>query len=140
MAREYSNHGSVPTHSHLRNPIHIASKSSKMRTLLVDDDASPRVLETMEAAANIHVDDTITLGVGLSSNTSFDESDPTIRIASFRTRVTVDDGTMRLLDNSRKPIELSIALCYTQQCFRCCQSPSDITQAQYDLLSSLCGQ
>ena len=26
----------------------------------VDDDASPEVLETMEAAANIHVDDTIT--------------------------------------------------------------------------------
>ena len=27
---------------------------------VVDDDASPQVLETMEAAANIHVDDTIT--------------------------------------------------------------------------------
>ena len=26
----------------------------------MDDDASPEVLETMEAAANIHVDDTIT--------------------------------------------------------------------------------
>ena len=26
----------------------------------VDDDASPEVLETMETAANIHVDDTIT--------------------------------------------------------------------------------
>ena len=35
----------------------------------VDDDASPAVLETMEAAANIHMDDTITPGVGLSSNT-----------------------------------------------------------------------
>ena len=34
----------------------------------MDDDASPEVLETMEAAANIHVDDTITPGVGLSFN------------------------------------------------------------------------
>ena len=38
------------------------------RCSTVDDDASPEVLETMEAAANIHVDDTITPGVGLSSN------------------------------------------------------------------------
>ena len=36
----------------------------------MDDDASPEVLETMEAAANIHVDDTITPGVGLSSDRS----------------------------------------------------------------------
>ena len=31
-----------------------------MATDRVDDDASPEVLETMEAAANIYVDDTIT--------------------------------------------------------------------------------
>ena len=37
--------------------------------IIVDDDASPEVLETMEAAANIHVDDTITPRVGLSSDT-----------------------------------------------------------------------
>ena len=38
------------------------------KLITVDDDASPEVLETMEAAANIHVDDTITPRVGLSSD------------------------------------------------------------------------
>ena len=31
----------------------------------MDDDASPEVLEAMEAAANIHVDDTITPNGGM---------------------------------------------------------------------------
>ena len=42
----------------------------------MDDDASPEVLETMEAAAYIHVDATITPGVGLSSNNIVHESVP----------------------------------------------------------------
>ena len=37
----------------------------------MDNDASPEVLETMEAAANIYVDDMIIPGVGLSSNTLY---------------------------------------------------------------------
>ena len=41
-----------------------------MRRQCVDDDASPEVLELWKLLLiNIHVDDTITPGVGLSSNT-----------------------------------------------------------------------
>ena len=36
----------------------------------MDADASPEVLKTMEAAANIRVDDTITPRAGLSSDNS----------------------------------------------------------------------
>ena len=46
--------------------------------MTVDDDASPEVLETMEAAAYIHVDDTVTPGVGLSSNRKSHRKSPPI--------------------------------------------------------------
>ena len=56
--------------------IHYPPRDRRNISLCVDDDASPEVLETMEAAANIHENDTITsdggkliVGQGYASNT-----------------------------------------------------------------------
>ena len=70
------------------------SSCARAELICVDDDASPQVLETMEAAAYIHMDATITPRVGLFSNNMPDDK------ASLGEQVLVMNGVLGKLYNT----------------------------------------